>query len=249
MSNDGCSSSVMWLLKLAFFLLIVVVVVVVFFICWAPFHAQRLLVIYLKREDWTPALVLLQNVLYYISGVLYYVSAVVNPILYNIMSLKFRQAFRNTIFRPCCWGVHRHQPSSQQQHQQQQQQQQRQQKVYRFTRKPFTDSNMTLTALRKQLNNNNVADSPAAGGRVSSSHQQANGYVAGKGSSMRCASVNGGAGQQTNGASSSSNSDNLFADLEMALYTDGQRHYHSYHHARPSPSIGSYQRRKYHSCN
>jgi len=43
-----------------------------------------------------------QTVLYYVSGVLYYVSAVINPILYNIMSLKFRQSFRSTVFRPFC---------------------------------------------------------------------------------------------------------------------------------------------------
>lgn len=30
----------------------------------------------------------------YISGVLYYISATVNPILYNIMSVKFREAFK-----------------------------------------------------------------------------------------------------------------------------------------------------------
>ena len=78
-----------------------VAVVVAFFICWAPFHSQRLMVIYIKQEDYTPTLTSVQNILYYISGVLYYVSSVINPILYNIMSLKFRQAFRSTIFRPC----------------------------------------------------------------------------------------------------------------------------------------------------
>ena len=78
-----------------------VAVVVAFFICWAPFHSQRLMVFYLKQEDYTPTLKSVQNILYYISGVLYYVSSVINPILYNIMSLKFRQAFYSTIFRPC----------------------------------------------------------------------------------------------------------------------------------------------------
>ena len=75
--------------------------VVAFFICWAPFHSQRLMVIYIKPEDYTDTLRSVQNILYFISGVLYYVSSVINPILYNIMSLKFRQAFRSTIFRPC----------------------------------------------------------------------------------------------------------------------------------------------------
>ncbi|KAI0208284.1 Pyrokinin-1 receptor, partial [Lamellibrachia satsuma] len=75
-----------------------VAVVVAFFICWAPFHAQRLMVMYLKKSD-DPSDIrnVIHHVLYYISGVLYYVSSVINPILYNIMSLKFRQAFKNTI--------------------------------------------------------------------------------------------------------------------------------------------------------
>ena len=59
------------------------------------------MVVYLQKEDWTPQLNVLFNVLYYLSGILYYVSSTINPILYNIMSLKFRQAFKNTIFRPC----------------------------------------------------------------------------------------------------------------------------------------------------
>ena len=79
--------------------LVPVAVVVAFFVCWAPFHAQRLMVIYV--EEWTPHLREVQGVLFYISGVLYYVSSTINPILYNIMSLKFRQAFRQTILRPC----------------------------------------------------------------------------------------------------------------------------------------------------
>ncbi|ESP00657.1 hypothetical protein LOTGIDRAFT_95525, partial [Lottia gigantea] len=69
-----------------------VAVVVAFFVCWAPFHAQRLLVVYV--EDWTLTLILVHDCLYYVSGVLYYISTTINPILYSIMSVKFRQAFR-----------------------------------------------------------------------------------------------------------------------------------------------------------
>ena len=114
-----------------------VAVVVAFLICWAPFHTQRLMSIYLpgnaivapKRDTsetivamnlnetklkptsatdhWSPANTF-ESVLYYVSGVLYYVSAVINPILYNIMSLKFRQSFRATVLRPCaCWASER----------------------------------------------------------------------------------------------------------------------------------------------
>jgi len=41
-------------------------------------------------------------VFFYVSGVLYYVSSVINPILYNIMSVKFRQAFVDTILHCSC---------------------------------------------------------------------------------------------------------------------------------------------------
>ncbi|XP_075731115.1 pyrokinin-1 receptor isoform X2 [Rhipicephalus microplus] len=80
-----------------------IAVVVAFFICWAPFHAQRLMAVYAKVP--TPALEIAFNLLTYVSGVTYYVSATINPILYSIMSLKFRQAFRDTLMR-CC-GRHR----------------------------------------------------------------------------------------------------------------------------------------------
>ncbi|ODN06003.1 Neuropeptide capa receptor, partial [Orchesella cincta] len=73
-----------------------VAVVVAFFICWAPFHAQRFMALYgrayeLERHD------LYQSIyqgVHYISGVLYYISTCINPILYHIMSNKFRQAFK-----------------------------------------------------------------------------------------------------------------------------------------------------------
>ncbi|CAK9823731.1 Pyrokinin-1 receptor [Anthophora retusa] len=83
-----------------------VAVVIAFFICWAPFHLQRLIAIYgTNKEDhissnskWIEFLYLLMT---YISGVLYYVSTTINPILYNIMSNKFRVAFMETLSRSC----------------------------------------------------------------------------------------------------------------------------------------------------
>ncbi|XP_013773417.1 pyrokinin-1 receptor-like isoform X1 [Limulus polyphemus] len=72
-----------------------VAVVVAFFICWAPFHAQRLMAIYVTEP--TPTDKKVYDVLNYISGVSYYFSATINPILYSILSLKFRQAFKDTI--------------------------------------------------------------------------------------------------------------------------------------------------------
>lgn len=80
-------------------------VVVAFFICWAPFHTQRLISIYSSPDDIQQsagASKALQAVLFYSSGILYYVSSVINPILYNIMSLKFRRAFRTTLCRGGC---------------------------------------------------------------------------------------------------------------------------------------------------
>ncbi|XP_029154925.1 pyrokinin-1 receptor [Nylanderia fulva] len=79
-----------------------VAVVIAFFICWAPFHVQRLIAIYGTNTEnhitsngpWMEFLYLLMT---YVSGVLYYVSTTINPILYNIMSNKFRIAFTETL--------------------------------------------------------------------------------------------------------------------------------------------------------
>ncbi|XP_012055058.1 PREDICTED: neuromedin-U receptor 2-like [Atta cephalotes] len=81
-----------------------VAVVIAFFICWAPFHVQRLIAIYgTNTEDhitsngpWMEFLYLLMT---YVSGVFYYVSTTINPILYNIMSNKFRIAFMSGPFQ------------------------------------------------------------------------------------------------------------------------------------------------------
>lgn len=68
-------------------------VVAGFFVCWAPFHAQRLLAIYYDVSS-GPTVVAIYKILTYVSGVLYYASTCVNPLLYNIMSNKFREAFK-----------------------------------------------------------------------------------------------------------------------------------------------------------
>lgn len=83
-------------------LYISVAVVVAFFVCWAPFHAQRLMTLYIPAAKWTDKLLDAHKVIYYISGVCYFVSCTINPILYSIMSLKFRQAFKQTVLRPKC---------------------------------------------------------------------------------------------------------------------------------------------------
>ncbi|XP_015117113.1 pyrokinin-1 receptor-like [Diachasma alloeum] len=82
-----------------------VAVVIAFFICWAPFHVQRLIAIYGTETDGISSKTKWFEVLYYIftyiSGVLYYVSTTINPILYNIMSHKFREAFMETLATSC----------------------------------------------------------------------------------------------------------------------------------------------------
>ncbi|XP_060806250.1 neuropeptides capa receptor-like [Amyelois transitella] len=69
-------------------------VVVAFFVCWAPFHIQRLFFIY--GEDLAQFQVINEH-LFNVAGALYYVSATVNPILYNVMSGRYRVAFKETL--------------------------------------------------------------------------------------------------------------------------------------------------------
>ncbi|CAH1381129.1 unnamed protein product [Tenebrio molitor] len=76
-----------------------IAVVAAFFICWAPFHAQRLLAVYLSNaskeaQDHTITIYL---ILMYSSGILYFLSTTINPVLYHIMSNKFREAFKKTL--------------------------------------------------------------------------------------------------------------------------------------------------------
>ncbi|XP_045495239.1 pyrokinin-1 receptor-like [Colias croceus] len=82
-----------------------VAVVVAFFICWAPFHAQRLVAIYGTAENHlakSPLLLSAYYFLTYTSGVFYYLSTCINPIFYHIMSNKFREAFKLTMMQWCC---------------------------------------------------------------------------------------------------------------------------------------------------
>ncbi|KAH1012427.1 pyrokinin-1 receptor [Dendroctonus ponderosae] len=80
-----------------------IAVVAAFFICWAPFHAQRLVAVYLATASLEAQTAYFQPYLYltYASGVLYYLSTCINPLLYHIMSNKYRNAFKKT-FQNCC---------------------------------------------------------------------------------------------------------------------------------------------------
>ncbi|CAG0918988.1 unnamed protein product [Notodromas monacha] len=78
-----------------------VAVVIAFFICWAPYHAQRLFSIYSSGYESTEpdeTFRMVHFALTTISGILYYVSATINPILYHILCSRFRVAFKVSEF-------------------------------------------------------------------------------------------------------------------------------------------------------
>ncbi|RCN51933.1 7 transmembrane receptor [Ancylostoma caninum] len=74
-------------------------VVVSFFLCWLPFHMQRLLSLFISYHEGnvSPAVGTLSTLVFYISGCCYYSNSATNPILYNVFSEKFRKAFMRTI--------------------------------------------------------------------------------------------------------------------------------------------------------
>ncbi|CAF3373570.1 unnamed protein product [Rotaria socialis] len=82
-----------------------VAVVIAFFICWAPFHTQRITAFVTRLLDKTnenitsDASTKFQEILFFASGILYYLSATVNPVLYNIMSKRYRNSFKRTLCR------------------------------------------------------------------------------------------------------------------------------------------------------
>ena len=66
-----------------------------FFICWSPFHAQRVLANYTTQAS-PQFMIRTLMTLTHISGVTYYLTTSINPLLYQLMSYKFRIAFRET---------------------------------------------------------------------------------------------------------------------------------------------------------
>ncbi len=67
------------------------VVVFAFVLCWLPFHVGRYL-ISKSTEMGSPLMSVISHYCNLISFVLFYLSAAINPILYNIMSKKYRMA-------------------------------------------------------------------------------------------------------------------------------------------------------------
>ena len=77
-------------------------VVIAFFVCYAPLYLQRLLLaIEVLRPKWAlePELFArTMGYLYIVSGLTSYFGSVINPILYNVVSNKYRRAFRDLVF-------------------------------------------------------------------------------------------------------------------------------------------------------
>ncbi|CCD83384.1 G-protein coupled receptors family 1 profile domain-containing protein [Caenorhabditis elegans] len=71
-----------------------VTVTAVFFVCYLPYHAQRLIVKYNSKDCSNSDFC---KLLYPIAGILQYISASLNPIFYNLMSVRFRNGFKKLI--------------------------------------------------------------------------------------------------------------------------------------------------------
>ncbi|NXX99565.1 NMUR1 protein, partial [Centropus bengalensis] len=69
--------------------------VVVFGICWAPFHTDRLVWSFIST--WTSHMHHMFQYVHIISGVFFYLSSAANPILYNLMSTRFREMFKEVM--------------------------------------------------------------------------------------------------------------------------------------------------------
>uniref|UniRef100_A0A0N5AB47 G_PROTEIN_RECEP_F1_2 domain-containing protein n=1 Tax=Syphacia muris TaxID=451379 RepID=A0A0N5AB47_9BILA len=69
---------------------ILVVSTATFFISYLPYHVERFIVYYKRKQCDDSHLC---QILYSVTGLLLYFSAMLNPVFYNIMSLRFREAF------------------------------------------------------------------------------------------------------------------------------------------------------------
>ncbi|XP_060926511.1 neuromedin-U receptor 2 [Limanda limanda] len=71
------------------------IVVAVFGVCWAPFHIERLL--WSSISQWTDLMHNIYQYVHILSGVLFYLSSAVNPIIYSLLSTRFRESFRELV--------------------------------------------------------------------------------------------------------------------------------------------------------
>eukprot|EP00090_Calanus_glacialis_P021828 TRINITY_DN33669_c0_g1_i1.p1 TRINITY_DN33669_c0_g1~~TRINITY_DN33669_c0_g1_i1.p1 ORF type:complete len:422 (+),score=119.18 TRINITY_DN33669_c0_g1_i1:180-1268(+) len=81
------------------------VVVVSFFVCWAPFHTQRLLYVAQFKHRWNviseELYYSINEKLFYVAGMFLYLNSTINPIIYNLISAKYRKAFKETLLKSC----------------------------------------------------------------------------------------------------------------------------------------------------
>ena len=68
-------------------------VCILFFVCWAPFHAQRLLARDGYGEETEASTTSPYLILYFVVGLLYYACAPLTPLLMSLLSFRFRKAF------------------------------------------------------------------------------------------------------------------------------------------------------------
>ncbi|NP_001306156.1 neuromedin-U receptor 1 isoform 1 [Mus musculus] len=82
--------------------------VVVFGICWAPFHADRIMWSLVYGHS-TEGLHLAYQCVHIASGIFFYLGSAANPVLYSLMSTRFRETFLQALGlgTQCC---HRRQP-------------------------------------------------------------------------------------------------------------------------------------------
>ncbi|XP_059185503.1 neuromedin-U receptor 2 [Centropristis striata] len=71
------------------------IVVTVFGVCWAPFHIERLL--WSSISQWTDLMHNIYQYVHIVSGIFFYLSSAVNPIIYSLLSTRFRECFRELV--------------------------------------------------------------------------------------------------------------------------------------------------------
>ncbi|XP_041868138.1 growth hormone secretagogue receptor type 1-like [Melanotaenia boesemani] len=81
------------------------VIVLAFVLCWLPFHVGR--TIYLYPDTQMYFLYYLSQYFNLVSSVLFYLSAAVNPLLYNLMSARYRLAVHSLIHKHSHTQAHR----------------------------------------------------------------------------------------------------------------------------------------------
>ena len=68
-----------------------VAIIVTFFICWTPYHVQKLVFVFFSmKNSWTQDSISLYQITHHIAGGLFYINAALNPFLYSLCSQRFR---------------------------------------------------------------------------------------------------------------------------------------------------------------